>query len=125
MVHTSQCHLHDDVNYHKMSLFDMSVFAFENYMQTLKCYIRKSTELVVQVANRICEIDKTNSVKAKKDLSTKLSVNERDRCFLTKGSLIFVDEIQDNNMLYCRILPITKSESLFKKPCDSKMLDHL
>ena len=38
-------HLHDDVNYHKMSLFDMSAFAFENYMQTLKCYICKSTEL--------------------------------------------------------------------------------
>ena len=55
-------HLHDDVNYHKMSLFDMSAFAFENYMQTLKRYIRKSTELVVQVVNRRCEIDKTNSV---------------------------------------------------------------
>ena len=26
-------------------------------------------------------------------------------------------------MIYCRILPITKCESLFKKPCDSKMLD--
>ena len=26
-------------------------------------------------------------------------------------------------MLYCRILPITKCESLFKKPCDSKILD--
>ena len=106
-----------------MSLFDMSVFAFENYMQTLKRYIRKSTELVVQVVNRRREIDKTNSVKVKKDLSTKLSVSERDRCFLIKGPFIFVDEIQDNNMLYCRILPITKCESLFKKPCDSKILD--
>ena len=26
-------------------------------------------------------------------------------------------------MLYCRILPITKCESLFKKLCDSNMLD--
>ena len=51
-------HLHDDVNYDKMPLFDMSAFAFENYMQTLKCYIPKSTELVVQVVNRICEIEK-------------------------------------------------------------------
>ena len=115
-------YLHDDVNYHKMSLFDVSAFAFENYMQTLKCYVRKSTGLVVQVVNRRCEIDKTNSDKVKKDLSTKLSVNERDRCFLIKGSFIFVDEIQDNNMLYCGILPITKSESL-KKPWDSKILD--
>ena len=65
MVHTSQCHLHDDVNYHKMSLFDMSAFAFENYMQTLKCYIRKSTELVVQVANRICEIDQNKFCQGK------------------------------------------------------------
>ena len=47
----------------------------------------------------------------------------RDRCFLIKGSFIFVDEIQDNSILYCRILPITKCESLFKKSCDSKMLD--
>ena len=116
-------HLHDDVNYHKISLFDMSAFAFENYMQTLKRYIRKSTELVVQVVNKRCEIGKTNSAKIKKDSSTKLSVNERDRYFLIKGSLIFVDEIQDNNMLYCCILPITKCESLFNKPCDSKILD--
>ena len=27
-------------------------------MQTLKCHIPKSKELVVQVVNRICEIDK-------------------------------------------------------------------
>ena len=105
-------HLHD-VNCPKMSLFDMSAFAFENYMQTLKHYICKSPELVVQVVNRRCEIDETNSVKVKKDSSTKLSVNERDRCFLIKGSFIFGDEIEDNNMLYCRILPITKCESLF------------
>ena len=90
-------------------------------MQTLKCHIPKSKELVVQVVNRICEIDKKHSVKVKKDLSTKLSVNERDRCFLIKGFFIFVDEIQ-HNMLYCGILPITKCESLFKKPCNSKML---
>ena len=119
----SLIHLHNHVNYHKVSLFDMSAFAFENYMQTLKRYIRKSAELVVQVVNRRCKVDKTNSVNVKKDLSTKLSVNERDRCFLIKGSFIFVDEIQDNNMLYCHILPITKSESLFKKPYDSKILD--
>ena len=56
----------------------MSAFTFENYMQTLKCHIRKSKELVVQVVNRLCEIDKTNSVEVKKDLSTKLSVNERE-----------------------------------------------
>ena len=121
-VHTL-IHFHDDVNYHKMSLFDMSAFAFENYMQTLKCYIRKSTELIVQVVNRIYDIDKTSSVKSKKDLSTKLFVNERDRCFLIRRPFIFVDEIQDNNMLYCRILPTTKYECLFKKPCDSKMLE--
>ena len=83
-----------------MSLFDMSVFAFENYMLTLKHYIRKSTELIVQVLNRRCEIDEKNSVKVKKGSSTKLPVNERDRCFLIKGSFIFGDEIQDNNMLY-------------------------
>ena len=76
-------------------------------MQTLKCYIRKSAELVSQVNKRICEFDKTNSVKAKKDFSTKLSVNKRDRCSLIKGSFIFVDEIQ-NNILHCRILPIIK-----------------
>ena len=46
----------------------------------------------------------------------------REKCFLIKGFFIFVDEIQDN-MLYCCILPITKCESLFKNPCNSKMLD--
>ena len=40
-----------------------------------------------------------------------------------KGSFIFVDEIHDNNMLYCGILPITKCQSLLKKPCDSKILE--
>ena len=83
----------------------MSGFTSENYMQILKCHIPKSKELVVQVVNRICEIDKKHSVKVKKDLSTKLSVNERDRCFLIKGFFIFVDEIQ-HNMLYCGILPL-------------------
>ena len=97
-----------------MSLFDISVFAFENYIQILKRYIRKSTELVVQVANRRCEIDKTNSVKVKEDLSTKLSVNERDRFFLIKGSFIFVNEKQDNNMLYYRILP-TQNVKVYSK----------
>ena len=101
----------------------MSVFVFENYMQTLKHCIRKSTELVVQVVNRRCEIDKANSVKTKKNLRTKFSVNEGDTCILIKVSFIFFDEIPENNMPYCPILPITKCESLFKKPCDSKILD--
>ena len=89
MYNVHNVHLHDEVNYYKILLFDMSVFVFENYMQTLKHCIRKSTELVVQVVNRRCEIDKANSVKIKKNLRTKFSVNEGDTCILIKVSFIF------------------------------------
>ena len=48
-----------------------------------------------------------------------MSVNERDKCLLIKGSFIFADNIR----LYCRILPITKYDSLFKNPYDTKIID--
>ena len=38
-------HLYDDVDYHKLSLFDLQACASENYMENLKRGIRKSTEL--------------------------------------------------------------------------------
>ena len=62
-------HLQDDGNYHKISLFGMSAFTFENFIQNLKRYNRKSKELAFQVVNKKIETDKSNSVKVKKDLS--------------------------------------------------------
>ena len=51
-------HLHDDVNYHKMSLFDMSAFAFENYMQTLKRYMVNLQSLLFKLLTEDVKLTK-------------------------------------------------------------------
>ena len=117
-------HLHDDIIHHKVLLFDTSAFAFENFVHTLKSHKRKSKELIVHIVNQKYEIDKANFIKQSKDLCTKLSIHDRDRCFTTQDSFLFlfVDEILDNNMVLCRIIHLRKFDSLFKRPCDSKIL---
>ena len=93
-------------------------------MHALKSHKRKSKELIVDIVNQKYEIDKANSIKQSKDLCTKLSIHNRDRCFMTQDSFLFlfVDEILDNNMVLCRIIHLRKFDSLFKRPCDSKIL---
>ena len=76
-------HLHEDVNFFKCSLNDISAFQFENYLQTLKKHVRQGLNPVAQVAKRLTEIEKSNGKSFHKNMTTYISEKtDKDSCFL-------------------------------------------
>ena len=51
----------------------------------------------------------------------RISTSSKDRCFLLNDGFVFVKEIRANNTYLCDVL--TQTDSLFAKPCDSKLLN--
>jgi hypothetical protein len=132
-VHTL-LHLADDVDNFKCSLQNLSAFPFENYMQTLKRYVRSARNPLAQVANRLHEFDvvaleKAVQEKRTSDVSTTdrhFYTATRDNCYvLRSGVYIFVKDVRresGNVTLLCDVCPVEQTTSLFLEPCDSKWL---
>lgn len=127
-------HLADDVEKHKCSLDKVSAFPFENYMQTIKRYVRSPTHPLVQVANRLHEADAAASNRTVKEGTYGKSENkerifstaQRDNCYLLhSGDFIFIKEVHRDSgrvTLMSELCPAGQTTSLFSKPCDSKLL---
>ena len=71
-------HIADDISNHSSSLQEISDFTFENYLRTLKKYIRKRQNPLSQIAKRIIEIENTSSYKNEKIMKTKIASNNKD-----------------------------------------------
>jgi hypothetical protein len=57
-------HLPDDVEFFKTSLNDISCFPFENYMQQLKRLVHNAQNPLVQVVERLEELNRSNGADA-------------------------------------------------------------
>ncbi|XP_065680417.1 uncharacterized protein LOC124806166 isoform X1 [Hydra vulgaris] len=74
-------HIGDDVEFFGLPLDEISAFPFENYLQTLKRYVRGSSNPAVQVAKRIQEYENAHKYSEITNATTpvfKLSTTYRD-----------------------------------------------
>jgi hypothetical protein len=107
------------------SLNEISGFPFENHLQSVKKLVKNARNPIVQVAKRIQERNTADvqGVRLKSTFNV-ISIKERNRCFLLNdGSYAFVKEKKDKHNLVCQVLKQEQSESFFRKPCDSKLLN--
>lgn len=117
-------HLHEDVQFFKCSLNDVSSFKFENHMQIVKKLVRKSHNPIAQVAKRMIEIESSGLKKHKRVTSTFISRRKKDNCILLQTEeYAFVREQRENGQLYCEIISSRYTENFFIAPCECKLLN--
>lgn len=99
------------------SLDACSAFPFENYMPKLKCLVRSGRKPLIQVANRLLEMEqcqKTSGPTPKKKMPwpNKAYILAGDKCCEAAEGM--------NKMILCKVFD--KVEPLFTEPCDSRNL---
>ena len=107
-----------------MSLDEISGFPFENYLQVLKKFVRKSHNSLAQVVKRISELERfaMNGIDFK-NLDTVITIREKDSSFLlSPGKFAQISKIKQNSYDY-RVISNTSTQKLFIDPCDSKMIN--
>ena len=107
-----------------MSLDEISGFPFENYLQVLKKFVRKSHNSLAQVVKRISELERfaMNGIDFK-NLDTVITIREKDSSFpLSSGKFAQISNIKQNSY-DCRVISNTSTQKLFIAPCDSKMIN--
>ena len=120
-------HIADDVENFGCSLNDISAFPFENYLQTLKKYVRNSSNPVSQISKRLVEFDKSKTKSGpggSSHVKHFISTKKRDCCFLLfNNDFAFVKEIRCDGTFVCDIIRQDDLENFFVKPCKSKTLN--
>lgn len=82
----SLIHLHEDVLFYNSPLDKISSFPFENFMQTLKKYVRSSSNPIVHAAKRQSELNSIGINEGLKVVKYAISLNFRDRFYIdSKG----------------------------------------
>ena len=121
----SLIHLPEDVEHFNCSLNYVSSFPFENYLQTLKKFVRQSKNPIAQVAKRLTELEKSTTFKpVTKKMFTHISTTSRDGCFLLENrNFAFVKEKHQDGTLVCEVIHEHHTENLFESPCESKLLN--
>lgn len=118
-------HLHEDVRFFNTSLNDISAFQFENYLQTLKKYVRKSRNPIAQVTKRLVELEKVNEHPARsKRMFTRVSTRLRDSCFLLHADeFAFVVDKRPDDRFVCDVIKLRHMSNFFDSPCESKLFN--
>ena len=121
----SLTHLHEDVEFFKCSLNDISAFQFENHLQSLKKSVRKAENPIAQIAKRQAEFQNANAKpNVNKGLTMYVSTKMKDSCFLLNTEhFAFVREKRQDGKLVCDVLSQRHMELFFDNPCDSKLLN--
>ena len=117
----SLVHLCDDVIRFQLPLDALSAFKFENYLKTLKRFVRNANNPLAQIVKRIKEIESTGSV-SKKELQWKIRSNGKDAWFLIHTQIVHVISV-DNETCNCEVFYKADLLELFTEPCESKCVD--
>ncbi|XP_065643005.1 uncharacterized protein LOC136074598 [Hydra vulgaris] len=119
-------HIGDDVEFFNSPLDNISAFPFENYLQTLKRYVRGSSNPAVQVAKRIQEyenVHKYSDIANATNPVFKLSTAYRDSFAQLKNrQFVEVYEVQKDSCM-CYIFSFANLHPFFIEPCSSDLLD--
>ena len=121
----SLSHIADDAENHQCSLNAISAFPYENYLQTIKRFVRKATNPIAQVAKRLTEMEEASvSLDYENTHFRYISTKEKDSCFLTENEdFVFVREKRSNGDYVCHVVKQQLTQNFFMKPCESKLLN--
>jgi len=126
----SLLHLCDDVQFFETSLDRMSAFPFENYLRTLKRFVRSaSVSPIAQVVKRIQEFEATTlaspACTSCPSASLKLSTRSRD-CMIQLKSGFYGEVIEKrDDSVVVSIYRRSCMDLFYTEPCPSDLLDIL
>ena len=118
-------HIADDVEYYGCSLNDITAFPFENHLNKIKRLVRQFNNPIAQVGKRLEEIrvargDSYKSTSIRRIITNKM----KDSCFLIRnGDYAFVTEVLEGGEYVCDIVRSARLHSLYRVPCDSKIMN--
>ena len=113
-------HLPDDCINHKCSLNSISCFPFENVLQKLKKMVRSTGN---PISKRQYERQTIVTKLQPKVTFNKISIGQRDNCFLTKDSVVFVRSLRSDNGYHCDVYKFKYLENVYESPIPSKHLN--
>ena len=121
----SLIHLWEDSQNFNTSLDDFSSFPFENYLQVVKKFVRKSENPLAQIVKRIGELENlAMSGTTQKTSTTKISKMHKDSWFLLQsGDFAQIKEINGDGSCVCDVISKRHHKSLFFEPCDSRQFN--
>jgi len=117
----SLIHIHEDVQYFQTSLHTVSAFQFENYLQTIKRYVRSKHNPVVQIVKRLAEKEGSDCIKSTRTVKIKEGI--KDSCFLTKNGVVFVKNTLRQKNFSCDYYCKTILQDFFNTFIKSSELD--
>ena len=130
VVYNVHCllHLADDVERFNCPLDKISAFSFENYMCSLKKYVRSPQNPIAQVAKRVGEYERVTIQEFFHGLQAtwKFSNSSRDNCYLlNSGWYVFIREVRTldkKTCLVCDACSPGDTSDYFSEPCSSSWL---
>ena len=114
-------HIADDVEYFKKSLHELSAFAFENYLQELKSFVRSKHNPVARIMKHLGELEEPS--REQKSLEVKGSDNIRDSCFFVENSVVIIQRKLHNGDFVCDFYHKILLEDFFDTFILSKQFD--
>ena len=114
-------HIADDVEYFKKSLHELSAFAFENYLQELKSFVRSKHNPVARIMKHLGELEEPS--REQKSLEVKGSDNIRDSCFFVENSVVIIQRKLHNGDFVCDFYHKILLEDFFDTFISSKQFD--
>ena len=114
-------HIADDVEYFKKSLQAISAFAFENYLQELKRFVRSRHNPVAQIMKHLGELEGLS--REQKSLELKANDNIRDSCFLVENGVVIIQSKLHNRDFVCHFCHKIHFEDFFDAFIPSKQFD--
>ena len=114
----SLIHLHEDVLFYNSPLDKISSIPFENFMQTLKKYVRSSSNPIVQVAKRQSELNSIGINEGPKIVKYAISLNFKDSFYIdSKGKYVLLKSKIGTTRYVCKIIKDIYLEDFFQESC--------
>ena len=110
-------HIADDVERFGLSLTELSAFPFENYLQTLKGYVRGRRNPLSEIIRRREEFQSAHLTKPKHERQFKVLPNGRDSVFEVDGGVVFVRRTAHMQQTFlCDFFPWRLMDNFYEKP---------
>ena len=99
-------------------------FHFENYLQTIKKFVRKTQNPLAQIVKRVKELEAISMGEVtQKAFATTVSKREKDSWFLLKsGDIAQLMDTNNDHTYECNVINRKRFKSLCDEPCQSSLL---
>ena len=115
-------HIAADVERFGLSLTELSSFPFENYLGTLKRYVRGRRNPLVEIVKRRDEFQSASIDKPRSKRCFKVLPNGRDSVFEVDDGVVFVRRVANKGTYFCDMFKRRVLANFFEKPMPSTSL---